>query len=187
MKSYHDKVIVITGASSGIGRATALEFARNGASVVLAARCKEALESLAEECNRIGGRALAVQTDVCKEDDVKRLTEKAIGEMGQVNVWVNNAAVTLMGPFEETPIEDIRKVIDTNVMGYIHGAHAILPYFREQGVSHFGSLSNKVTVRINSAHRQGECPWGENLDSLDEIVFIHTLKCTDYQNHLCRR
>lgn len=146
MRNYHDKVMVITGASSGIGRATALEFARNGGSVVLAARREEALEELAKECTLIGGNALAVPTDMSNEDEVKRLVRKAIDEMGHVDVWVNNAAVTIMGPFEETPLRDIRRLIDINVMGYVNGAHTILPYFRDQGKGTLINVSSMVGI-----------------------------------------
>lgn len=126
------KVVVITGASSGIGRATALEFARKGSNVVLAARRKDALEELAKECRSMGRDALPVAVDVTKEEAVYDLARKAEEKFGRIDVWVNNAAVALMGPFEETPMEDIRRVIETNLFGYIYGARAVLPYFRKR-------------------------------------------------------
>lgn len=128
-----DSVIVITGASSGIGRATALEFAKQGATLLLAARREAALQDVAAECNRLGGQALAVPTNVTDEEAVKALASRAIDTFGRLDVWVNNAAVTLFARFEEAPSEVFRQVIETNLFGYVHGARAALPYFREQG------------------------------------------------------
>jgi NAD(P)-dependent dehydrogenase (short-subunit alcohol dehydrogenase family) len=142
-RAIKDSVIVITGASSGIGRATALEFARQGATLLLAARREQALQEVARECDLIGGTALAVPTDVCDEEAVKTLARRAIDTFGRLDVWVNNAAVTLFARFEEAPSDVFRKVIETNVFGYVHGARAALPYFREQGS---GILINVASV-----------------------------------------
>ncbi len=138
-----DSVIVITGASSGIGRATALEFAKRRASLFLAARRAEVLEELALECNRLGGRAIAFPTDVTDENQVQALAKGAIATFGRLDVWVNNAAVTMFARFEEAPSEAYRRVIETNLFGYIHGARAALPLFREQGS---GVLINVASV-----------------------------------------
>ncbi|GLW67428.1 short-chain dehydrogenase [Actinomadura rubrobrunea] len=123
-------VVVITGASSGIGRATALAFADKGASVVLAARRAHALEEVAVECRGRGGRALAVPTDVTDLHAVEELARRAVDRFGRIDMWVNAAAVTLYGPFEDVPLEDFRRVLDVNVMGYVHGARAALPHLR---------------------------------------------------------
>lgn len=138
-----DKVVVITGASSGIGRATALKFARKGATVVVAARREEPLREVAEECERLAGRSLAVITDVTREREVETLARRTVETFGRIDVWVNNASVTLFSRFEEAPPDDYRRVIETNLFGYIHGARAVLPYFREQG---HGVLINNATV-----------------------------------------
>ncbi|MFI7611378.1 SDR family oxidoreductase [Nonomuraea terrae] len=129
----NDKVVVITGASSGIGRATALAFAAKGAAVVLGARGHEALEETVRECVRRGGRAVAVPTDVSDAHAVQRLAGQAAARFGGVDVWVNCAAVTLFGPFDQVPLEDFRRVLDVNVMGYVHGARAALPHLRHRG------------------------------------------------------
>jgi NAD(P)-dependent dehydrogenase (short-subunit alcohol dehydrogenase family) len=142
-RKVRDSVVVITGASSGIGRATALAFAKEGASVVLAARREQPLRQAATECEALGGRALAVPTDVTDEGAVKELARRAVENFGRIDVWVNNAAVTLFGRFEETPPEVYRRVIETNLFGYIHGARAALPYFREQGS---GVLINNASM-----------------------------------------
>lgn len=126
-------VVVITGASSGIGRATALEFAIRGGRMALAARRREALEEVAEECGWRGGEAIVVPTDVTDEEAVKRLASQAIEGFGGVDVWVNNAAVSAFGRMEEVPTAAMRRVMDTNFFGYAYGARAVLPHFRERG------------------------------------------------------
>jgi short-subunit dehydrogenase len=128
-----DMVVVITGASSGIGRAAALMFARLGGTVVLTARREGVLEEVAEECRQLGGRALVVAGDVTEPETLQRVAQAAVENFGRIDVWVNNAAVTLFGRLEETPYEACRRILDTNIFGYLHGARAVLPYFREQG------------------------------------------------------
>lgn len=145
-ESNRKKVIVITGASSGIGKATALEFARLGNSVVLLARRGDALERLAEECKQAGGKALALPVDMTYENDVKAAAQKAADYFGKIDVWINNAAVTLLGPFEEIPLEDFKRVMDINVFGYINGARAVLPYFRKEGKGTIINVSSIVGV-----------------------------------------
>jgi short-subunit dehydrogenase len=132
-KITSDTVVVITGASSGIGRATALAFARRGAKLVLAARRAEVLEEVAEECNRYGGEAVAVPTDVTSEDAVDALARRAVERFGRIDVWVNNAAVTLFGRIEQAPSAAYRRVIETNLFGCVHGARAAMQAFRAQG------------------------------------------------------
>jgi NAD(P)-dependent dehydrogenase (short-subunit alcohol dehydrogenase family) len=126
------KVVVITGASSGIGRAAAIVFARRGANLVLAARGVPALEQVATLCHRAGSQALVVQTDVTDEEAVLRLAKKSLEITGRVDVWVNNAGVTVFAPLEDGPFEPHRRVIETNLYGAIFGARAILPIFKRQ-------------------------------------------------------
>ncbi len=132
--SHHlsGSVVVITGASSGIGRATARAFARAGANVVLAARRKEALDELAEECRSLPVQALPIPTDMTDEFQVRELARRAIQWFGWVDVWVNNAGVVAYGRTEDLPSRVMRRVFETNVFGYIYAMQAILPHFKEQ-------------------------------------------------------
>jgi len=136
-------VVVITGASSGIGRAAALHFAARGDSVVLASRRGEALDLLAAECESLGAEALAVVTDVTRSEDVVALADQAIVRFGRIDVWVNNASISAFGPFLDVPLDDVRRVIDVNVMGYIHGARAAMRVFAAQ---ESGTLINVASI-----------------------------------------
>jgi short-subunit dehydrogenase len=137
-------VAVITGASSGIGRATALKLAAGKAALVLTARSAETLGQVAEECERLGGRAIAVTADVRDEQAMKDVASKAVERFGRLDVWINDAAVTLFGRVEEVPSEAFRRVLETNFFGYVNGARAALPHFREQERGILINVSSQV-------------------------------------------
>ncbi len=147
-RKLKDAVVVITGASSGIGGATAHAFAQKGASVVVAARREEPLRDLVAECEQLGARALAVPTDVRDQAAVQALARRAVETFGRIDVWVNNAAVTLFAKFEDSPPDVFREVIETNLFGYVHGARAVMPVFREQGS---GVLINNASMMARVA------------------------------------
>ena len=128
-----EQVVVITGASSGIGRATALRFAKEGASLVLASRRADALTELAAECRALGARAATRPTDVTDEQQVAALAEEAVTRFGRIDVWINDAAVAVFAPLVEAPIDEVKRVLDVNVMGYLYGARAALEVMVRQG------------------------------------------------------
>jgi short-subunit dehydrogenase len=135
--------VVITGASSGIGRAAALAFAQMGATVVLAARRGEVLERVAAECGMAGGRALAVPTDVTDADAVQNLAKKAEASFGGIDVWINNAGTGVFGPYQDADLALHRKTIEVNLLGTMNGAFAVLPIFIRQKK---GILINNISL-----------------------------------------
>jgi short-subunit dehydrogenase len=128
--------VVITGASSGIGRVTARRFAEEGASLVLVARRARMLEEAADECRARGVDAVAVPGDVAEPADMQRAADEAMRRFGAIDVWVNNAGVMMFGRFEDTPMDDFRRVLETNLFGVVNGTRAALPYMirRNKGV-----------------------------------------------------
>jgi short-subunit dehydrogenase len=138
-----NSVVVITGASSGIGRATALRFAAKGARLVLAARGAESLEVVARECRKRGAKAIAVPADMTDVAKVEELAARAVKEFGRLDVWVNNAAVGAFGLLTEIPPNDFQRVLDVNISGYVNGARAALPRLRAQGS---GTLINVASI-----------------------------------------
>ena len=142
-KNLAGKTVVITGGSSGVGRATAEAFALEGCTVVIAARGKEALEETVNLCRDLGAIALGVQTDVSIAEEVVNLAKEAVQFNGRIDIWVNNAGVMASGKFEEIPMELNEQVIKTNLFGYMHGAYTVLPIFKKQEE---GILINNVSI-----------------------------------------
>lgn len=125
-------VVVLTGATSGIGRATAHAFAEHRARLVLAARDAEALDTVVRECAKRGGTALAVPTDITDADSIEHLADRAVATFGRIDTWVNAAAVLVVGTLDTLPVRDIDQLIATNVRGTLLAARAALKQFRRQ-------------------------------------------------------
>ncbi len=141
--------VLITGASQGIGKATALLFARKGYDLVLAARHADRLEAVAQEVQALGQAALAVPTDVRDPDQVNALVHKALDHYGAINVLVNNAGIYISGPVEQFSLSDWHQAVDTNFWGYVHTIQALLPQFLERRsgtIVNVSSIGGKVPI-----------------------------------------
>ncbi|HLL69357.1 MAG TPA: SDR family oxidoreductase [Micromonosporaceae bacterium] len=146
-----DSTVVITGASGGIGAATAERLASRGATVVLAARRPGALKTVAERCAALGGRTLVVPTDVTDAGAVTDLAAEAAGTFGRLDAWINNAGVALYAPLHEAPLTDVLRVLDINLMGTLHGARAAVPHLRAGGGGVLVNISSVLGV-VSAPH-----------------------------------
>lgn len=147
LKPLDRQVMVITGASSGIGRATAEAAARRGAKLVLAARSAEALDELAARFVASGADAVAVAADVGRREDVERIARAAIEHFGRIDTWVNDAGISIYGRLHEVRDEDNRRLFDTNFWGVVYGSLVALPYLKREG----GALIN-VGSEVSEAY-----------------------------------
>ena len=137
------KRVVISGASSGIGAATALAFAGKGARLVLAARGREGLDEVAERCRVAGGEAHVHAADVTDADAVARLAQEANGVLGGIDLWFSDVGVGVVGRYPDVPMADHKQVIDANLVSHMNEAHAVLPIFQAQG---HGTWVNMISV-----------------------------------------
>jgi short-subunit dehydrogenase len=150
-----DQVVVITGASQGIGRETALLMADRGAAVVAAARNETALRTLVDEIERAGGRAEAVVADVADYDAVERIAERALERFGRIDTWVNNAAVSVYAPLDDMTPEEVDRVLRVNLLGQIHGAKVAVRTMRPRGqgtIINVGSALSERAIPLQSAY-----------------------------------
>ncbi|MDT7688975.1 MAG: hypothetical protein QOE46_1734 [Acidobacteriota bacterium] len=138
LKKLSEQVMVITGASSGIGLVTARAAAALGAKLVVAARAEDALKSLVEEIRSAGGEAVHVVADVGREADVRRIAETALERFGRIDTWVNNAGVSIYGKLQDTSVEDMRRLFETNFWGMVYGSLVAAETLRQRG----GALIN---------------------------------------------
>lgn len=138
LKPIGQQVIVITGASSGIGLATALSAAERGAKVVLAARSEQTLQEVVRDITAAGGQAIYVTADVADREQVQRIADQAIAQYGRIDTWINDAGVSIYGRLDQVSDEDSRKLFDTNFWGVVNGSLVALPHLRKQG----GALIN---------------------------------------------
>jgi NAD(P)-dependent dehydrogenase (short-subunit alcohol dehydrogenase family) len=155
LKAVEEQVVALMGASSGIGRETALRFASRGAKVVVSARSEEGLSSLVEQIRGEGGEAIAVPADTSEFDHVKAVADRAVEEYGRLDTWVHLAAVGLFATFEQTTPEEFARVIDVNLMGQVYGAMAALPHLKREGrgaLIHISSVEAKRSFPFHSAY-----------------------------------
>ena len=151
MENIRNKVVVITGGSSGMGEATARHLAANGAKVVIAARRAERIIALAAEITAAGGTAIAVTTDVTKRDDVKKLVDQAVETYGRIDVLINNAGVMPLSPIEQLKIDEWDHMIDVNLRGVLHGIAAALPHMKAQKSGHIINTASVAGHKIFGA------------------------------------
>ena len=144
------KVVVITGASSGLGEATARMLSAQGAVVVLGARRVDRIEALAKELSDAGGKALALQTDVTRAADVQRLVDAAVEKFGRIDVLVNNAGLMPSSPLERLKIADWDRMIDVNIKGVLYGIAAALPHMKAQKCGHIVNVSSVAGHRVRA-------------------------------------
>jgi NAD(P)-dependent dehydrogenase (short-subunit alcohol dehydrogenase family) len=155
LKPVEEQVVALMGASSGIGRESALRFAKKGAKVVVSARGEEGLASLVDEIRRSGGQATAVVADTSDFEQVNAVADRAVEEYGRLDTWVHLAAVGLFATFEQTSPEEFARVIDVNLMGQVYGAMAALPHLKREGggaLIHVSSVEAKRSFPFHSAY-----------------------------------
>lgn len=152
MNSNTRQIALVTGASSGIGEATALALAERGMRVALAARRADQLEALAERIRQAGGEALALVADVTNEEQTRAMVQRTQEEWGRIDILVNSAGLMLLGPIAEANTEDWRRMISTNLLGLLYATHSVLPIMKAQGSGHIVNISSAAgrTVRAGS-------------------------------------
>jgi hypothetical protein len=150
MENIASKVVVITGASSGLGETTARYLAGKGAAVVLGARRIENLEKIATDIRAQGGKVEILQTDVTNAGEVKALIDKAVEAFGRLDVIINNAGLMAIAPMNATKVDEWNRMIDINIKGVLYGIAAALPIFQKQESGHFINISSVAGIKVFS-------------------------------------
>ncbi len=175
------KTALVTGASSGIGEATALQLAAEGALVAIAARRADRLEALAARIETLGGKALPLVGDVCIEEDARRMVEALTASAGRIDILVNNAGVMLLGPILHADTEDWRRMVNTNVLGLLYCTHAALPHMAEAKSGHIVNISSVAgrTARAGAAVYNAT-KWGVGAfsEALRQEALAHKIRVT---------
>src|SRR6266550_7579462 len=143
-----DKVVVVTGASSGIGESTARLLARHGAKVVLGARRKDRLDAAVKEISAAGGKAISVAVDVTKRAEVEALIRAAVDSFGRVDVMVNDAGIMAIAPIEALKVEEWDRMIDVNIKGLLYGVAAVLPIMQKQKLGHIINIASVAGFKV---------------------------------------
>ncbi|MBD2498002.1 SDR family NAD(P)-dependent oxidoreductase [Nostoc sp. FACHB-280] len=175
------KVAIVTGASAGIGEATAIALAAEGAQVVIAARRSDRLDAVAQKITENGGKALPIVTDVTDETQVQNLVEKAIAAWGKVDILVNNAGIAVIGEIDGGNTANWRRMIDINVLGVLYATHSVLPILKAQNSGHIVNISSvagrtaRAGIGIYNATK-----WGVNgfSEALRQEVYQHNIRVT---------
>ncbi|ASJ73480.1 SDR family oxidoreductase [Granulosicoccus antarcticus] len=149
MNNIANKVVVITGASSGLGEATARHLASLGAMVMLGARRQDRLEAIANDIRTAGGKAEVLATDVAQADQVQMLVDKAIETFGRLDVMINNAGLMSVAPIAEVKVDEWDRMIDINIKGVLYGIAAALPVFTKQNSGHFINLASVAAHKVS--------------------------------------
>ena len=147
-QGINDKIVVVTGASSGLGEATARLLSAQGATVVLGARRADRLQSLAKDLESRGGKALALTTDVTRREQVKALVDSAVQTYGRIDVMINNAGLMPQAPLERLKVDEWEQMIDVNIKGVLYGIAAALPHMQRQKAGHFINVSSVAGHRV---------------------------------------
>lgn len=169
LKPINQQVVAIVGASSGIGRETALQFAKKGAKVAVAARSQAGLNSLVEEIKSFGGDAIAVPADVAIFEQVKAIADRTVEHFGRLDTWVHAAATAIIAPFETVTPEEFKRVIDVNLMGQVYGAMVALPHLKREGrgaLIHISSMEGRRSLPLQSSYSASKHGLEGFLDSL---------------------
>ncbi len=169
LKPIEQQVVAVVGASSGIGRETALQFARRRAKLVVSARSESGLLSLVDEITQLGGDAIAVLADVSVFEQVQKIADKTVEHYGRLDTWVHTAATAIIAPFEQVTPDEFKRVIDVNLMGQVYGAMVALPHLRREGrgaLIHLSSVEAHRSLPLQSSYAASKHAIEGFLDSL---------------------
>ena len=169
LKPIDQQVVAIVGASSGIGRETALHFAQRGAKLMVSARSESGLMLLVDEISRLGGEAISIPCDVAIFEQVENVANKTVEHYGRLDTWVHAAGTSIVAPFEQVTPEEFRRVMDVNLMGQVYGAMVALPHLKREGqgaLIHISPLEAKRSPPLESAYSASKHAIAEFLDSL---------------------
>src|SRR6516162_282094 len=162
------KVVVITGASSGLGESTARHLAKLGATVILGARRRDRLDAIVKDIEAKGGKALAVTADVTKRSDVESLVKKAVDTFGKIDVLVNNAGIMPIAPLALLKVDEWDRMIDINIKGVLYGVAAALPHMQKQKSGHFINTASVFGIKVFAPGGTVYCATKEAIRTLTE-------------------
>lgn len=178
LKPIHEQVVVVVGATSGVGRETAIRFAARGAKVLVSGRSEPALAELVQEIRSRGGEAAGHAAEVSQYEQVRALAERAVELYGRIDTWIHLAAVSLYSPFQEVKPEEFSQVIEVNLLGQAFGAMAALPHLKREGrgaLIHIGSVESRRSLPLHSAYAASKHGMVGFIDALRmELMHDHT-------------